>query len=63
MGEPTKSIGRSSFTFCIALSLMIFESKSQSLPSASAVVKSDAKPGMIFNFRRSLVAAVTLGRE
>ena len=44
-------------------SLITFSSKSHSFPSLSAVVRSNANPGISFNSGSSLVAAVTLGSE
>ena len=61
MGEPTSNCGLSPFRFFTDLSLTTLLSKSQWVPSTSAVVKSRASPGISLSSGNNLVAAVTLG--
>ena len=61
IGKPTNSMGLSSRTRLVALSLISFSSKSQGLPSPSEVVRSNANPGITLSSCRSLDAAVILG--
>ena len=58
--QPTNNNGLSSLSFFMTLSRMTLESKSHSALSVSAVVKSNAKPGMIFNSGSSLVDTAAL---